>query len=1174
MVSKIIKAMDGCTATAYVSYAFTEVSGIYPITPSTAIAEYTDQWAAEGKVNMFGQSVDVIEMQSEAGAAATVHGALQGGSLSSTYTASQGLLLMIPNMYKMAGELLPGVLHVTARAVATHALSIFGDHSDVMACRQTGFAMLSSANVQECMDLGAVAHLSAIKSRVPFLHFLDGFRTSHEIQKIECLNYDDLYKLVDMEALEAFRNRALNSEHPITRGTAQNPDIFFQAKESSNKFYDAIPDIVESYMNEINKLTGRNYKLFNYYGAEDAERIIIAMGSSCEAIEETVDYLNNKGEKVGCVKIHLYRPFSVKHFMDIIPKTVKKIAVLDRTKEAGALGEPLYLDVCTAYFEKNESPIIVGGRYGLGSKDVTPAQILAVFKNLEQEHCKNHFTIGINDDVTQLSLEVLEEVDITPKDIVSCKIWGFGSDGTVGANKNSIKIIADTTDLNTQAYFSYDSKKSGGITHSHLRFGKERIRSTYLVNIPDFIACHKQSYMNRYEVLKGLKKDGKFLLNCTWSEEELDEKLTPDVKRYIASNNINFYTIDATGIAADIGLGNRVNTVLQAAFFKIIDIIPIEDAISQMKKAIEFTYSRKGQNVLDMNYRAVDAGVNGIKKINVPSSWANVESEPEIIPDVPDFVKNINIPIDSLKGDLLPVSAFEGIEDGSFMQGTTKFEKRLIAVNVPCWIKENCIQCNQCSYVCPHATIRPFLSTEEERKESPELFESKKAIGKGLENYEFTIAVNQYDCTGCGNCAQVCPSKEKAIVMQPVEQEIEKYEAWDFALGLTEKETPVSTATVKGSQFNQPLLEYSGACAGCGETPYAKLITQLFGDRMIIANATGCSSIWGASAPSTPYTTNSKGHGPAWSNSLFEDNAEYGLGLYLGRKKIREFLAMNIDRLIEITEDISLKESLQTWVDTMLDTHKSKQASDELIKILKSISLNGEAETIRQEILKRQDNLAKKSQWIFGGDGWAYDIGFGGLDHVISKGEDINIFVFDTEIYSNTGGQASKSTPTGAIAKLAASGKSSSKKDLGLMAISYENVYVAQIGMGANQSQTIKAMLEAESYPGTSIIIAYSPCISHGIRGGMGMAQEQIKRAVAAGYWHLYRYNPLLVKEGKNPFTLDSKEPTADFTEFLDSETRYSSLKLAYPERAKKLYSEAEVYAKRKYNNYKRLSEQ
>jgi len=1173
-MEKIIKTMDGCTAAAYASYAFTEVAGIYPITPSTPIAEYTDQWSAEGKVNIFGQTVDVVEMQSEAGAAATVHGSLQSGALTTTYTASQGLLLMIPNMYKIAGELLPGVLHVTARAVAAHALSIFGDHSDVMACRQTGFAFLASANVQEAMDLGAVAHLAAIKSRVPFLHFFDGFRTSSEMQKIECLNYEDLKGLVDMEALEAFRQRALNPEHPVLRGTAQNPDIFFQAKEASNPFYDATPEIVQEYMNEINKLTGKDYKLFNYYGAEDAERVIIAMGSSCDAIEETVDYLNKQGEKVGCVKVHLYRPFSAKHFMQVVPKSVKSIAVLDRCKEAGALGEPLYQDVCTVYFEEELRPTIVAGRYGLGSKDVTPAQILAVYKNLKQPKPKNHFTIGIVDDVTHHSLELDGEVDITPEGTISCKIWGLGSDGTIGANKNSIKIIGDIEDMQVQAYFSYDSKKSGGVTRSHLRFGKERIRSTYLVNIADFIACHKQSYLYKYDVIEGLKEGGKFLLNCIWEESELEEKLPANLKRYIAENNIEFYTIDATGLAKDIGLGNRVNTVLQAAFFEITKIVPIEHAVNQMKDAITSTYGKKGASVLEMNYKAVDAGVKGVRKITVPAHWANLEAEEVKIPDdIPEFVKKINFPIDSLRGDFLPVSTFKGIEDGTFMQGTSQFEKRAIAVEVPCWIKDNCIQCNQCVLACPHATIRPFLVTADELKDAPDTFESKKATGKGLEDYEYTLAVNQLDCSGCHVCAQVCPSKQKALVMKPIEEEMPKYEAWEFSRGLKEKENPLSLSTVKGSQFEQPLLEYSGACSGCGETPYAKLLTQLFGDRMVIANATGCSSIWTGSAPSTPYTTNSKGHGPAWANSLFEDNAEFGFGLYLGTKKIREGIALNAGRFIEISNDESVKAVLSNWLDVILDGEKSKIASAELVRVLESKTFTGEEEYLKTEILKRKDNLVKKSQWMFGGDGWAYDIGFGGLDHVIATGEDVNILVFDTEIYSNTGGQASKSTPTGAIAKLAAAGKNSAKKDLGLIAMSYGNVYVAQIGLGANQAQTIKAIVEAESYPGPSIIIAYSPCISHGIRGGMGMAQAQIKRAVEAGYWSLYRYNPLLAEKDENPFILDSKPPTADFEEFLDSENRYSALKRSNPERAKILYAECEASAKKRYSRYVHLSE-
>ncbi|GHU53881.1 pyruvate-flavodoxin oxidoreductase [Clostridia bacterium] len=1173
-MAKTMLTMDGNSAAAYASYAFTEVAGIYPITPSSPMAEVTDEWASQGKKNIFGQEVRVVELQSEGGAAGTVHGSLQAGALTTTYTASQGLLLMIPNMYKIAGELLPGVLHVSARALASHALSIFGDHSDVMACRQTGFAMLASANVQEVMDLGAVAHLSAIKGRVPFLHFFDGFRTSHEIQKIECLDYDDLNKIVDHGAIAEFRDRALNPEHPVLRGTAQNPDIFFQARESSNPYYDRVPEIVENYLGEINKLTGRDYKLFNYYGAPDADRVIISMGSSCDCIEETVDYLTAAGEKVGLVKIHLYRPFAVGKFLESIPKSVKKIAVLDRTKEPGALGEPLYQDVLTAYFDQDVRPSIIGGRYGLGSKDVTPAQIIAVYKNLALDVPKNHFTIGIVDDVTNLSLPVEKEIDVTPAGTTNCKFWGLGSDGTVGANKNSIKIIGDHTDLYAQAYFAYDSKKSGGITTSHLRFGKTPIRSTYLVKTADFVACHNPSYLDKYDMLSDLKDGGTFLLNCIWSEDELESKLPASFKKYVASHNIKFYIIDGIGIAGKIGLGNRINSVLQAAFFKLTNIIPIDEAVEYMKKAIYKSYGKKGDKIVNMNYAAVEEGVNGAKEVSIPDSWKNaVDTEAAKVSNAPDFIKNIVEPINAQIGDSLPVSAFVGTEDGTFPQGTAAYEKRGIAVKVPRWIKENCIQCNQCSYVCPHAVLRPALLNETEVANKPEAFETVTPKNPKLASYQYKMLFSTLDCTGCGNCAQVCPAKEKALVMEPIDTASPEIANFEYGIKLSKKENPIGKTSVIGSQFEQPLLEFSGACAGCGETPYAKLITQLFGDRMYIANATGCSSIWAGSAPSTPYTTNEKGQGPAWGNSLFEDNAEFGLGMYTAVKHIREGLAIKAKTLSEKTGNGDVKAAISEWLDTLQKAEESKSASAKLASVLESAELSGDEGQLAKEILERKDFLVKKSQWILGGDGWAYDIGFGGLDHVLASGEDVNVLVFDTEVYSNTGGQASKSTPTGAIAKFAASGKRVRKKDLGMIAMSYGYVYVAQVAMGANQSQLIKALTEAEAYPGPSLIIAYAPCINHGLTVGMGCTQLETKKAVEAGYWHLYRYNPTLEDEGKNPFVLESKEPTADFNEFILSEVRYSSLKRAFPDVADTLFDHAKADAVRRLKTYKRLND-
>lgn len=1166
-MSKVMKTMDGCQAAAEVSYAFSEVANIFPITPSSPMAEHVDEWSAKGKKNIFGQTVEVVEMQSEAGAAGALHGALATGALATTYTASQGLLLMIPNMYKIAGELLPCVIHVSARTLAGHALSIFGDHSDVMACRQTGFALLASSNVQEVMDLSTVAHLSTLKSRVPFLSFFDGFRTSHEIQKIEMLDMDKVKNLVDMDAIKRFKANALNPNSPVTRGTAQNPDIFFQAREASNKFYDAVPEIVENYMSEISKLTGREYNLFNYYGDPQAEKVIIAMGSVCDTIAETIDFLRAKGEKVGLVNVHLFRPFVQEKLLAAIPDTVKKIAVLDRTKEPGALGEPLYQDVCTAFFNSGKSPKIVGGRYGLSSKDTTPAQIIAVYENLDASEPKNNFTVGIEDDVTFLSLKVGKEIDVTDESTISCKFWGLGADGTVGANKNSIKIIGDHTDMYAQAYFSYDSKKSGGLTTSHLRFGKKLIRAPYLVTTADFIACHQPSYLDKYDILEGLKEGGNFLLNCKWTGDELDKNIPANIKRYIAENKINLYTIDAVGIAKEIGLGKRFNAVLQAAFFKIANIIPAEDAIKYMKEAIVKAYGKKGEKVVAMNQQAVEKGMELVKKVEIPESWINATETPSVETNIkkPEFITKILEPINSMQGDKLPVSTFIGYEDGTFENGTAAYEKRGVAIEVPEWNIDNCIQCNQCSYVCPHAVIRPFLINEEEAKNAPEGFTSKKAIGKGFEDYTYRIQVSVLDCTGCGNCVEICPAKEKAILMEPLDTQMDQVSNWEYAISLSHKENPMDKKSVKGSQFEQPLFEFSGACPGCGETPYAKLITQLFGDRMYIANATGCSSIWGGSAPSTPYTTNHKGQGPAWANSLFEDNAEFGLGMALSVKKQRETLKEKAQAIISETSNNTLKDAAQAWIDSMQDGEKSKITSAELIK-----ALTNENSEDAKFILENQRHLVKNSQWIFGGDGWAYDIGFGGLDHVLASGEDINVFVFDTEIYSNTGGQASKSTPTAAIAKFAASGKKVRKKDLGMIAMTYGYVYVAQVALGADKNQLIKAIVEAENYPGPSLIIAYAPCISHGIN--MTYSLDQAKKAVNCGYWQLYRFNPLLEEEGKNPFILDSKEPSIPFKDFINSEVRYTSLKRAYPEIAEDLFDLCEKDAIKRLDGYKTLA--
>ena len=1162
--------MDGNTAAAYVSYAFTDVAAIYPITPSSNMAEFVDEWAAYGKKNVFGQPVVVSELQSEGGAAGAVHGSLQGGALTTTFTASQGLLLMIPNMYKIAGELLPGVFHVSARAVASHALSIFGDHSDVMSARGTGFAMLSSGSVQEVMDLGGIAHLAAIKTRVPFLHFFDGFRTSHEVQKIETIDYDEFAKLLDWDAVNTFRNNSLNPERPVTRGTAQNPDIFFQAREACNTYYDAVPEAVVGYMNEISKITGREYKPFNYYGAPDADRVIIAMGSVVDTIEETIDYLVAKGEKVGLIKVRLYRPFAPKYFFDVLPPSVKKIAVLDRTKEPGALGEPLYLDIRSAFYEEEVQPVIVGGRYGLGSKDTTPSQIKRVYDELAKDAPAKIFTIGINDDVTNLSLEVEETIVTEPAGTVRCKFWGLGSDGTVGANKNAIKIIGDKTDMYAQGYFSYDSKKSGGVTVSHLRFGKDPIRSTYLIDEADYIACHNQSYVTQYDVLAGLKKGGTFVLNCQWDAAELDANLPGEMKKFIADNEIKFYTINATDLAAEIGLGNRINMVMQSAFFKLADVLPVETALGYLKEAIEKTYGRKGQKIVEMNWQAVDKGA-AIAEVAVPAAWASAEATTSADSELPGFIANRLKPMNAQKGDNIPVSEFVELADGTFENGSSAFEKRGIAVTVPEWKPENCIQCNQCAYVCPHAAIRPFLLTEEEKANAPEGFETLKAMGKDMGDFGYKIQVSTLDCTGCGNCADICPAKNVALEMKPIgSQTTKEVKNWDYAVSLPVKDDLMALNTVKGSQFAQPLFEFSGACAGCGETPYMKLVTQLYGDRMMVANATGCSSIWGGSAPSTPYCKNEEGKGPAWANSLFEDNAEYGYGMALAVKTIRKQMADKAEELLALNVADDVKAPFKAWVEGMEDADASKAAT---IEVLAAIEKDvPEAKEIFQFFENNKDYLIKKSVWIVGGDGWAYDIGYGGLDHVLASGENVNVLVFDTEVYSNTGGQASKATPSGAVAKFAASGMKIKKKDLGLIATTYGYVYVAQTAMGANKNQLMKVMQEAEAYDGPSLILCYAPCIAHGIKTGMGTTQNRMKEAVDAGYWHLWKYNPLLGAEGKNPFILESKEPTTSFRDFLMGEGRYTQLVGEFPEEADRLFANAEKEAKERYDGYVRLA--
>ena len=1172
MKEKKFITCDGNQAAAHISYMFSEVAAIYPITPSSTMAEYVDEWAAAGRKNIFGETVLVQEMQSEGGAAGAVHGSLQAGALTTTYTASQGLLLMIPNMYKIAGELLPCVFHVSARALASHALSIFGDHQDVMACRQTGFAMLAEGSVQEVMDLAGVAHLSTIKSRVPFINFFDGFRTSHEIQKIELLENEDLAGLIDQDALKAFRNRALTPERPVARGMAENPDVFFQHREASNSYYNAVPAIVEEYMNEISKITGRKYGLFDYYGAEDAERVIIAMGSVTETIREAIDYLMGKGEKVGLVAVHLYRPFSAKHFLAALPKSAKRVAVLDRTKEPGATGEPLYLDVKDVLYGTENAPIVVGGRYGLGSNDTTPAQILSVFENLALPQPKNLFTIGIEDDVTFTSLPKLEDITINAGNMFRGKFYGLGADGTVGANKNSIKIIGDNTNKYCQAYFSYDSKKSGGFTCSHLRFSDTPIRSTYLVTTPNFVACHVQAYLRMYDVTRGLQKNGTFLLNTVWSDEELAKHLPNKVKRYFAQNNITVYYINATQIAQEIGLGNRTNTILQSAFFRITEVIPVDLAVEQMKKFILKSYGKKGEDVVNKNYAAVDRG-GEYKQLAVDPAWATLEDDAVEANNDPAFINEIVRPINAQDGDLLKVSAFKGIEDGTWMQGTAKYEKRGVAAFVPTWNADNCIQCNKCAYVCPHACIRPFVMTDEEKAGfSAATLEMKApAAMKGM---HFRMQVGVLDCLGCGNCVDVCPGNPKAggpaLKMVPLEGELHEAANWDYLVkNVKTKQHLVDTkANVKNSQFATPLFEFSGACSGCGETPYVKLITQLFGDRQIVANATGCSSIYSGSVPSTPYTTNEKGQGPAWANSLFEDFCEFGLGMTLANDKMRA-------RLVELMTKAQtctccsdeLKGLFNAWIAEKDDADRSKELAEQIRPLVAACGCD-----ICKEIASLDHYLVKRSQWIIGGDGASYDIGYGGLDHVIASGKDVNILVLDTEVYSNTGGQASKSTPVGAIAKFAAAGKRVRKKDLGMIATTYGYVYVAQVAMGADQAQCLKAIREAEAYPGPSLIIAYAPCINHGLKAGMGKAQAEEEAAVACGYWHLWRYNPQLEEEGKNPFTLDSKEPNWDnFKNFLKGEVRYASVLKQYPAEAEELFQAAEDNAKWRYKSYQRM---
>ena len=1165
-MARKMKTMDGNTAAAHVAYAFTEVATIYPITPSSPMADYTDQWATQGRKNIFGNTVKLVELESEGGASGAFHGSLAAGALTTTYTASQGLLLMIPNMYKVAGELLPGVIDVSARALASHALSIFGDHQDIYACRQTGFAMLCSNSVQEVMDLGAVAHLAAIEGRVPFLHFFDGFRTSHEIQKVEVWDYEDLKEMCDMDAVAAFKKRALNPEHPVLHGSAQNPDIFFQVREACNPYYDAIPDLVEKYMNMVNAKIGTDYKPFNYVGAPDAEKVIIAMGSVCETIDETIDYMLAKGEKVGAIKVHLYRPFSAKHLLAVMPKSVKTISVIDRTKEPGSIGEPLYLDVVAALKGTEfESVKVLNGRYGLGSKNTTPADIFAIFANED----KAGFTVGIVDDVTNTSLPRTETVNTAPAGTTSCKFWGLGADGTVGANKNSIKIIGDHTPMYAQAYFDYDSKKSGGVTTSHLRFGKTPIKSTYLIDKADFVACHCPAYMNKYDMVQDVKDGGTFLLNCEWSPEEVGNHIPGQAKRYMAEHNVKFYIIDGIKLGKEIGLGGRINTVLQSAFFKLANIIPEDEAIQYMKEKALASYAKKGDDIVQMNYQAIERGANEVVEVPVPAEWKDCKDEvlgEQAVsgkPEVLDFVNNIQKPINACQGDKLPVSTFKNVIDGTFPQGTAAYEKRGVAVDVPCWNSEGCLQCNQCAYVCPHAVIRPVVMNEEEKNNAPAGM--KVTPMTGMPGYYFTMTVSVLDCTGCGSCTNVCPGNNRNDVLKMASLETQMDEQKFFEYGLTVSDKPevlekFKKGTVKGSQFVQPLLEFSGACAGCGETPYAKLITQICGDRMLIANATGCSSIWAGSSPSTPYTVNKAGKGPAWGNSLFEDNAEFGFGMKLAQDANRAALKNKLDEILASTDNADVKAAIDEYYATYEDGEANAKATDKLVAALEACGCDK-----AQEILKEKEFLSKKSQWIFGGDGWAYDIGYGGLDHVLAANKDVNVFVFDTEVYSNTGGQASKSTNLGAIAQFAAAGKDVKKKDLAAIAMSYGYIYVAQVAMGADMNQCVKAIQEAESYNGPSLVIGYAPCINHGIRKGMSKAMEEEKLAVQSGYWHLFRFDPRKALEGKNPFTLDSKAPTKEYQEFIMGESRYINLKKQNPERAAKLFGEAEANAKAKY---------
>jgi len=1205
-LARELKTMDGNTAAAHVSYAFSDIAAIYPITPSSPMAEYVDVWAAEGLKNIFGQTVRVVEMQSEGGAAGAVHGAVITGALTSTYTASQGLLLMIPNMYKIAGEQLPAVIHVAARTVATHALSIFGDQGDVMACRQTGFAILAATNPQEAMDLAAVAHLSAIKGSMPFLHFFDGFRTSHEMQKIEVWDYDELASMLDVEALAKFRSRANLPAHPVLRGSAQNGDIFFQAREAINSAYDNLPGIVEEYMNEVNSRIGTDYKPFNYYGAPDAERVLVAMGSICDTAEEVVDYLNARGEKTGLVKVRLYRPWVGEKFIEALPKTVKKIAVLDRTKEPGGVGEPLYLDVATTIATSSLTDIsVVGGRYGLASKDTTPGAVIAAYENLKADKPKNSFTIGIVDDVTNLSLPITEEPDTTPSDIKSCKFWGIGSDGTVGANKNSITIIGDHTDMKVQAYFQYDSRKSGGVTISHLRFGDSPIKSTYYITQADFVACHNPAYLEAFDMAQEVKPGGVFLANCTWDVDEFTARLPAAARRYIAENNVQLYTCDAISIARELGLGNRINTILQSAFFKLSGILPIDDAVAYMKDAALKSYGHRGEAIVQMNYDAIDRGVDNIIKVEVPDDWKNAVDAPVTKADLvgakhlTDYIESVMGTMNRMRGEDLPVSVFMSTEAGSFIpSGTAAFEKRMINADAPRWIPDNCIQCNQCSFVCPHAVVRPFVYDEAEAAAAPEGAPMIQMIGRGNENYKYSITVSVLDCQGCGSCANVCPSKDKALEMIPIEKAAPAQKYFDYAVSsLSKKETGFAITTLKGSQFCKPLMEFPGACAGCGETPYAKLVTQLFGERMCVANATGCSSIWAGSAPSTPYATNEEGRGPAWSNSLFEDNAEFGLGMALSMQQRRAGLKNRVEKLLEfewLKDDSPVSIAAKKWLEVMDDGEASKAASKEFEEALiwgttfddEEIEgwKNGAPEMFAEyfdeengqckcdlcnaarDVLADKDIFVKPSMWIFGGDGWAYDIGYGGLDHVIASGENMNILVFDTEVYSNTGGQASKATPTGSVAQFAAAGKPTKKKSLAQMAMAYGYVYVAQVAMGANYQQTLNALVEAESYDGPSIVIAYSPCISHGMRIGMGKSMEQTKNAVDAGYWNIFRYDPRKQLAGKNPLTLDSKAPSNSYNEFIMGEVRYSSLAQSFPERAEVLFATAEKEAAERYD--------